>query len=84
MEQNTFIFVGTAPRKQSIHVKGIMKKKLHQIGVCTSVATKICTTFLGTEHNGLSTFGLVDEEDGKMFDSIYGEIKRSLSNAFIM
>ena len=50
----------------------------------TSVATNICATFIGAEHNDLRTFGLVDEEDGKMFDSKYNEIKNSLPNAFII
>ena len=60
------------------------KSKLQEIGVSTSVDTKLCTTFLGAEHNGLKTFGLDDEEDGTMFDSKYDEIKSSLPNAFIM
>ena len=60
------------------------KSKLQKIGVSTSVDTKLCTTFLGAEHNGLRTFGLDDEEDGTMFDSKYDEIKSSLPNAFIM
>ena len=60
------------------------KKKLHKIGMSTSVATNICATFIGAEHNDLRTFGLVDEEDGKMFDSKYNEIKNYLPNAFII